>query len=215
MKSGRLLIVNVVLILVIIIAGFTGYYFYNQSTLYLKTDDAQVAGQQITISAPATGKLVSWNGAVGTNLSSGGTVGKVEITSGNKTQDINVQIPQDGTIAQNNAVTNEFVAAGTPLAVAYNMNKLYVTANIKETEIQNVEVGDSVDVYVDAFPGTSITGTVSQIGLATASSFSMIPSENTNANFTKVTQVIPVTITLQGVPSGLAPGMSATVRIHK
>jgi multidrug resistance efflux pump len=215
MRSQRLLIVNVVLILVVLIAGFVGYYFYNQSTLYLKTDDAQVTGQQITISAPTTGKLVSWNGAVGTNLSSGGTVGKVEVTSGNKTEDINIKTPQDGTIAQDDAVTNEFVAAGTPLAVAYNMNNLYVTANIKETEIQDVKVGDAVDVYVDAYPGTSITGTVSQIGLATASSFSLVPSDSTNANFTKVTQVIPVTITLQGVPSGLVPGMSATVRIHK
>lgn len=215
MKSTRLLIVNFVIIVLVIIAGFVGYYFYNQSTLYLTTDDAQVAGQQIVIASPAAGKLVSWNGTQGKTFHSGDTVGQVAVSNGGTTQDINIPMPQDGTIVQNNAVPNEYVAPGTPLAYAYNMNRLYVTANIKETQIQDVKVGDTVDVYVDAFPGTSLTGTVSQIGLATASTFSLLPSTSTNANYTKVTQVIPVTITLQGIPTGLAPGMSVTVRIHK
>ncbi len=215
MKTQRLILINMVIILVIIIAGFIAYYFYNQSTLYLKTDDAQVSGQQIAIVAPTTGKLVSWNGTVGTAFNSGDQVGRIAISNGRQTQNVDVTMPQNGTIVQDDAVANEFVAAGTPLAYAYDMSQLYVVANIKETQIQDVKVGDSVDVYADAFPGTSITGTVTQIGLATASTFSLLPSTNTNANFTKVTQVIPVTIDLQSTPSGLVPGMSVTVRIHK
>jgi multidrug resistance efflux pump len=95
------------------------------------------------------------------------------------------------------------------------MNNLFVTANIDETKIQDVRVGDTVDVYVDAFPGTNLTGSVQSIGLATASTFSLIPSTNTNANFTKVKQVIPVTIKLTNIPGGLVPGMNVSVRIHK
>ena len=215
MKATRLLILNFVIIVLVIIAGFVGYYFYNQSTLYLTTDDAQVSGQQITISSPVAGKLVSWNGTQGKTFHAGDTVGQVEVSNGSRTEDINIPMPQDGTIVEDNVVPNEYVTPGTPLAYAYNMNQLYVTANIKETQIQHVKVGDTVDVYFDAFPGTSVTGTVSQIGLATASTFSLLPSTSTNANYTKVTQVIPVTITLQGIPTGLVPGMNATVRIHK
>lgn len=202
---------NIVIIIVVIAAGFLGYYFYNQSTLYLSTDDAQVSGHQIAIASPATGKLIDWRGTTGTEFGTGNTVGDVTI-SGKK---VAIPMPQSATIVQNDAVDNEFVAAGTPLAYAYNLNNLYVTANIKETQIQHVKVGDTVDVYPDAFPGTDITGRVSQIGLATAATFSLLPSTSTNANFTKVTQVIPVTINLEGTVNGLVPGMSVSVRIHK
>jgi len=213
MNTRRMILLNVLIILIIIIAGFVAYYFYNQSTLYLSTDNAQIAGQQIPISAPASGKLVTWDGTQGSSFSAGQAVGKVEVAQG---KDVNVPIPDDGTIVENDAVKNEAVAAGTPLAYAYNLKDLWVTANIKETEINNVKVGQTVDVYVDAFKGTSITGTVDQIGQATTSTFSLLPSSNDGANFTKVTQVIPVRIQIQGYQGiGLAPGMSVTVRIHK
>lgn len=213
--ARRLILLNVVIIIIIAAVGFGAYYFYNQNSLYLKTDNAQISGQQITVAAPVTGKLVSWDGTVGSKFNSGDTVGQIQITNGKETQNINVPIPQNGIIVQNDATTNQFVAAGTPLAYAYNMNNLYVTANIDETKIQDVKVGDTVDVYVDALPGTNITGTVSSIGLATASTFSLLPSSNTNANYTKVTQVIPVTIQLTNIPGELVPGMNVTVRIHK
>ncbi|MBX5437679.1 MAG: efflux RND transporter periplasmic adaptor subunit [Alicyclobacillaceae bacterium] len=212
MNARRLLIVNIIIILVIIVAGFVGYYLYNQSTLYLSTDNAQVSGQQITISAPAAGKLVDWRGTLGSTFNSGQTIGEVD-AAGKK---IPVTMPQSGTIVLNSAVDNEFVAPGTPLAYAYNLRNLWVTANIRETDISAIKVGQDVDVYVDAFPGITIKGTVSQIGLATAATFSLLPQSNDTANFTKVTQVIPVIIRLQGDQGiGLVPGMSATVRIHK
>jgi multidrug resistance efflux pump len=215
-NTRRLLVLNLVIILLIVVAGFVGYYFYNQSTLYLETDNAQVTGQQVTIAAPATGKLVQWKGSTGTQFKSGDTVGIVEVQQAGKTIDVPVTMPSNGTVVQNSAVQNEFVAAGTPLAYAYDMNHLWVTANIKETQINDVKVGQDVDVYVDADPGVTIKGNVSSIGLATASTFSLLPTSNTSANYTKVTQVIPVTISIQGYEgTGLVPGESATVRIHK
>jgi multidrug resistance efflux pump len=196
-------------------AGFAGYYFYNQSSLYLETDNAQVSGQEISIAAPAAGKLVSWSGTVGTKFNSGDSVGQIDVQNGDTTQTIPIPIPQNGTIVQNEATADQYFAPGTPLAEAYDMNNLFVTANIDETKIQDVKVGDVVDVYADAFPGTTLNGSVKSIGLATASTFSLLPSSSTNANFTKVTQVIPVTIKLNDIPGGLVPGMNVTVRIHK
>lgn len=215
-NSRRLLIVNIVIIFIVIIAGFVGYYFYNQSTLYIKTDNAQVTGQQIVIGAPATGKLVNWKGDEGKTFSAGDTIGDIQVTQGNTTVTIPVTMPQDGTIALNNAVNNEIVAAGTPLAYAYDMNNLWVQANIKETQINDIKVGQDVDIWVDAEPGVTIKGTVASIGQATAATFSLLPQQTTTADYTKVTQVIPVKITLQNAQGiGLVPGESATVRVHR
>jgi len=216
MNSTKILITNIVVILVIIIGGFTGYYFYNQSTMYLKTDNAQVTGKQLVIAAPASGAIANWKGKVGTAFKAGDTVGDVEVVTGQGTQDVKIEMPADGTIVQSSASDHEFVAPGTPLAYAYDMNDLWVTANINETDLNEVKVGQTVDVYVDAFPNVTLSGTVSQIGLATAGSFSLLPQNNNNANYTKVTQVVPVSIALsnsQGVK--LVPGMSVEVRIHK
>lgn len=214
-NTKRLILLNMVIIVVVVAAGFAGYYFYNQSALYLSTDNAQVTGKEIAIASPSAGKLISWSGTAGTKFNSGATVGQVQVANGNKLNTVNIPIPQNGTIVQNNAIVNEFVAPGTPLAYAFDMNNLYVTSNIDETKIQDVKVGDTVDVYVDALPGTIVTGTVSSIGLATASTFSLLPATSTNANFTKVTQVIPVTISLKSIPEELVPGLNVTVRIHK
>jgi multidrug resistance efflux pump len=77
-------------------------------------------------------------------------------------------------------------------------------------------VSQTVDVYVDSFPGTALTGKVDQIGLATAGTFSLLPTSNTTGNYTKVTQVIPIKISLDGYRGlGLVPGMSVSIRIHK
>jgi multidrug resistance efflux pump len=214
-NAKRMIVLQTCFIFIVIIAGFVGYYFYNQSTNYIKTDNAQVSGQQIVIAAPATGKLTNWNGQVGQHFHSGDTVGTIQVSTGNGTANVNVTDPSDSTIVQNLAVDNQFVAAGTPLAYAYDMNNLWVTANIKETEINHVKVGQTVDVYIDAYPGTTYSGVVKQIGYATASTFSPLPTGNTDANHTKVTQVIPVKIQLTSGVSGLVPGMNATVRIHR
>lgn len=129
---------------------------------------------------------------------------------------MDVTLPNDGTIVQNNAVPNSFVAVGTPLAQVYDLNKLWVTAKIDETNIDEVAVGQDVDINVDAFPNNTLKGKVQQIGLATAGTFSLLPSTNSTGNYTKVTQVVPVKVSIddnKGV--SIVPGMNVTVKIHK
>lgn len=215
MTTKRLLAFNVIIILLIIFAGFIAYYFYNQSTLYLKTDDAQITGQQIVISAPAAGTLTSWKAATGSTFSSGDVIGQIQVPAGKTIVASNLTMPSNGTVVQDNTFANEFVVPGTPLAYAYDMNNLWINANVKETQIQDVKTGQTVDIYVDAIPGVTLQGTVSDIGYTTASTFSLLPTQSTTADYTKVTQVIPVKITLQGTGINLKPGMSATVRIHR
>ncbi|MBY0123552.1 efflux RND transporter periplasmic adaptor subunit [Bacillus sp. S/N-304-OC-R1] len=215
MNTKRMLLINVVLLVLLVGGGFFGYYYYNQSVNYISTDNAQVAGQQVKISAPANGVLTEWNGNIGDVFKKGDTIGVIQSIGENGRVDIPVTAPDNGTIVQSNAVENSFLAAGTPLAISYDLNNLWITANIEETSINEVKVGQEVDIKVDAYPNLEISGNVEQIGLATAGTFSLLPNNNTSGNYTKQTQVIPVKISLENHVEKLVPGMNATVRIHK
>ncbi|MDP4095618.1 HlyD family efflux transporter periplasmic adaptor subunit [Paenibacillus sp. P96] len=208
----RAILVNLLVILVILAGVAAAAYYYYQAANYIETDNAQVSGRQISIAPSVAGKLVDWDAAVGKNYKAGDTLGKVASGS---TQ-TNITMPAVGTIVQESAVNNAIVGAGTPIAKAYDLNNLWITANMEETLIRDLQVGQSVDVYIDAFPDTVLSGKVNRIGLATAGTFSLLPSSNTTANYTKVTQVIPVEITIQGYEGlGIVPGMSATIQVHK
>lgn len=212
----RLLIINIIVIVVLVGGGAAGYYYYDQATNYVKTDNAAVSGQAISIAAPASGKLVNWDASEGKIFDANDTIGNVEtIGADGKSAKVPVKMPQKATIALNNTTKNAFAAAGAQLAQAYNLNKLYITANIDENAIENVNVGQKVDLKLDAFPGTNFTGKVEKIGTATASTFSLIPSSNSNGNYTKVTQVVPVKISIDDYKGNdLLPGMNVTVKIH-
>ena len=95
------------------------------------------------------------------------------------------------------------------------MNNLWVTANIEETNIDDVQKGQTVDVYVDAYPDTTLTE-VEQVGLTTANTFSMLPSSNATANYTKVKQVVPVKISLDHRPKSvnIVPGMNVSSSVY-
>ncbi|MED1205695.1 efflux RND transporter periplasmic adaptor subunit [Heyndrickxia acidicola] len=217
MSARRMILINVILLVILVGGGFTGYYFYNKSVNYLSTDNAMVSGQQVAIASPGTGTLTDWNAKVGDKFNKGEKLGTVQVMGPDgKPANMNINAPADGTIVQNNGVENSIAAAGSPLAITYDLDKLWVTANIKETDINDVKAGQDVDVYVDAFPNANITGKVDSIGEATAGSFSLIPTNNnTSGNYTKETQVIPVKITLDSYGVNLVPGMNVTVRIHK
>ncbi|MDQ0199931.1 HlyD family secretion protein [Neobacillus ginsengisoli] len=217
MSTKRLLLLNIIILLILVGGGFGGYAYYNQNVSYLRTDNAQITGQQVTITAPTNGKLTDWKGNVGSNFSKDSTVGTITTTGTNGTPvNMNVTLPTDGTIVQNNAVQDSFVAAGTPLAQAYDLKKLWVTANIDETKIDEVAVGQDVDIYVDAFPTSTLKGKVQQIGLATSGTFSLLPNTNTTGNYTKVTQVVPIKVSIDdNKGDAIVPGMNVTVRIHK
>jgi multidrug resistance efflux pump len=218
-NPSRIIIVNVIVLLLLIGGGFAVYYYYNQSYYYVSTDNARIDGQLITISALGNGKITDWTASVGNQYSTNQRLGGLLTTGLTGTSaeptTVDITMPAKGTIVQQNILPNSFVAAGTPLAYAYNMNNLWVSANVNETNISNIQQNQAADIYIDAYPGTVLSGKVSQIGLTTAAQFSLLPQQNTTANYTKVTQVIPVIITLDGYKGlNLDPGMSVTARIH-
>lgn len=212
----RMIIINIITLIVLVGGGVGGYYYYNQSQNYLSTDNAKIDGKVIPIASPVAGKLTEWKAETGKNYNENDKLGTVSTVGPNGEQTVDVTIPKNATVVQSNATTNAFVGAGSPIAYAYDMNDLWVTANIEETEVDSVHKGQEVDVYVDAFPDTTLTGKVEQVGLTTANTFSMLPSGNATANYTKVKQVVPVKVSLDHSKSvNIVPGMNVTVRIHK
>ena len=213
--STRIALV-VILILALVAGGvFAASYFLNARN-YVSTDNAQIDGNKILINAPASGTLLGWSATQGTVLRKDEPVGRVEIQSGFFQPQMSIRAPGVGTVAVDNGVPGGFVTAGSQLAVAYDMAKIFVTARVDETDIRAVRPGQPVDVDVDAFPHTPLTGYVREVQGGAAGEFSLFPESDTSGNFQKVTQVIPVKIAIENRRGlDLVPGMSVTVHIHK
>lgn len=214
-KATRIRLLVIGVLVLIIALAFLVYYVVDTRT-YVTTDNAQVDGNQISINAPTTGTLIDWDATQGTVVKSYQPVGRIAIQNGYSQPQLVIRAPADGTIAVDDAVPGSFVAAGTQLAIAYDGSGVFVTARVDETEIDDVHPGEPVRIAVDAFPDHPLTGQVAEVKTGAAGVFSAFPQSNTSGNFQKVTQVIPVTITiddLQGL--ALVPGMNVTVRIHR
>jgi len=213
----RAILINILVILAVVaIGGIAAYLVYNNYNFY-STDDAQVTGHIVNITTTAPGTLNSLSVKVGDHVSAGQAVGTIN-ASDNKggTISLNLTAPIDGTILQVPAVVGQVVVPGVPLAQETDLSSVSITAFVDEGALNNVSTGQSVDIKVDAYSDTSFTGHVSQIVNATAGEFSLLPTQdNASGNFTKVSQRIPVIITLDGNGGKtLMPGMSATVTIH-
>ncbi len=108
----------------------------------------------------------------------------------------------------------EFVMPGQRLLIMHDPDIIWVDANIKETQVRYLQVDQRVEVNVDAYPDKVFTGRLESIGNAATSQFSLLPSANPSGNFTKVTQRIPVRISLQQEAGLLKPGMMVEVAIE-
>jgi membrane fusion protein, multidrug efflux system len=130
--------------------------------------------------------------------------------------------PADGIIAKRWLLPGDIVQPGQSVFTMTLSKNLWVVAFIEETKVSNIHVGQIVRFYIDAFPGVRFRGKVFLIGSNTASVFSLIPANNASGNFTKVTQRIPVRISIESTDDNkeissfnILSGMSAVVKIIK
>lgn len=217
----RLILVPLLIFIALLaIGGVIVYAVWNNYTYY-STDDAQVTGPIVNVSAPAAGILTSLSIKQGDTVTSGEIIGTVTLASGTNSAGgapatINITSPMNGTVLQVPAVQNQTVAPGLTIAEVTNLSAINVTAYVDENSISNVSAGQAVDITIDAYSGTTLIGHVQQIVQAAAGEFSLLPNEDpTSGNFTKVGQRIPVIITLDNTGGkDLLPGMSAEVTIH-
>ena len=107
-----------------------------------------------------------------------------------------IYAPVDGYVTRKSVQTGNQIQPGQPLMAVVALDDIWVTANFKETQMENIRPGQRVELTVDSYPGKVFSGKVDSIMAGTGVSFSLFPAENATGNYVKVVQRIPVKIVL-------------------
>jgi len=209
-RSGsRILLINGLGLLVI---GSGAFYLWHQGYYYYNTDDARVSAPQAQVASVAPGTIQTVALTQGSAVRKGQTIATLRSQNGT----IPVVSPIDGTIVQEGALPGEVLGPGQPLAQVADLSRVSIMAYVEETHINDVHPGEGVDVKVDAVSDTTFHGVIAGVMPIAASALSAVPTgDYASGNFTKVTQRVPVEITLDGTQGHtLFPGTSASVTVH-
>jgi membrane fusion protein (multidrug efflux system) len=121
-----------------------------------------------------------------------------------------------GRIGDRTLRVGQYVQPGTRLMTIVPVQKLYLTANFKETQIGRMRPGQPADIEVDALPDAHIHGKVESFSPGTGAQFALLPPENATGNFTKIVQRVPVRISVETSEAArrfLIPGLSVSVTV--
>lgn len=127
-----------------------------------------------------------------------------------------IYAPQPGKLGKKNISTGQYVQAGTPLFSIVNDSTYWIVANFKETQIKRFHEGMPVQIELDAYPDVKLSGKIESLSDATGAKFSLLPPDNASGNFVKVTQRVPVKISIDDLAQHkdvLRAGLSAEISI--
>ena len=127
-----------------------------------------------------------------------------------------VVAPCDGKLGRRSLEEGQFISAGQTITYILPNTQKWIVANYKETQIENLHIGQEVSVTVDAISDKEFTGEVTSISGATGSKYSLVPTDNSAGNFVKIQQRIPVRIDFTDLSpednERLAAGMMVVVK---
>lgn len=188
-------------------------------------DAAQTAYEAASASLEATRRQVSAAVSGIANAEAGVRLAKARLAAAEASRDnaalqlsyATIEAPLAGVVSRRQVEPGQLVQPGQTLLAIVADTGIYVTANMKETQLARIRVGQKVDLEVDAY-GASAEGEVQSIASATGAKFALLPPDNATGNFTKVVQRIPVRIRITrdlGPDRPLKPGMSvyASIRV--
>ena len=126
-----------------------------------------------------------------------------------------VRAPVSGVVSQADRLQpGQMMVQGLPGVTIVASNRSWIEANFKETDLAHMRVGQPAEITFDAYPELKVRGKVSSIGAGTGSEFSVLPAQNANGNWVKVTQRVPVRIAITDKPKrAMIAGLSAHVRV--
>jgi membrane fusion protein (multidrug efflux system) len=126
-----------------------------------------------------------------------------------------ITAPVTGNVGARSLRVGQYVQAGTQLMAVVPLDAVYVVANFKETQLTHVRNGQPVELRIDSFHSTTLTGHVDSLSPASGLEFALLPPDNATGNFTKIVQRVPVKIVFDGknLKGLLRPGMSAVPTI--
>ena len=127
-----------------------------------------------------------------------------------------VRAPMDGSIANADRLqVGQMAAIGLGMVSVVHGKGAWVEANFKEKDVGRIVPGQKVKIKIDAYPGTDFKGHVQSVGAGTGSEFAILPAQNANGNWVKVTQRVPIRIAIDGeTDKPLIAGLSADVTVY-
>ena len=127
-----------------------------------------------------------------------------------------VRAPMDGVVENaDNLQIGQMAVTGLGMLSLVHSKAPWVEANFKEKDVGRMIPGQKATVEVDAYPGVKFEGRVQSVGMGTGSQFSLLPAQNANGNWVKVTQRVPVRIAFDGNPSRpMIAGLSVTATVE-
>jgi len=127
-----------------------------------------------------------------------------------------VRAPMDGIIENADKLqVGQMAVLGVGMVSLVHSKNAWVEANFKEKDVGRMVPGERATVEVDAYSGQKFDGYIQSIGAGTGSEFSLLPAQNANGNWVKVTQRVPVRIAFKGTPSKpMIAGLSVTAKVY-
>lgn len=127
-----------------------------------------------------------------------------------------IRAPMDGTVENaDNLQVGQMAAEGLGMLSLVHSQSAWVEANFKEKDVGRMVPGQRAEIVVDAYNGRKFQAHVESIGAGTGSEFSLLPAQNANGNWVKVTQRVPVRIAFEGTPSRpMIAGLSVTATVY-
>jgi membrane fusion protein, multidrug efflux system len=124
--------------------------------------------------------------------------------------------PISGRIGKKNMEPGQYIQPGQILCTVINDSEYWIVANFKETQIERLHEGLPVEIKLDAYPERKIMGKIESMSEATGAKFALLPPDNASGNFIKVTQRVPVKISLDNptdLKDILRAGLSAEIEV--
>lgn len=129
-----------------------------------------------------------------------------------------LRAPTNGRVGRRNIEKGVVIGPGQPLIAFVQSDEFWVVANFKETQLQDMKIGQTVSVHVDAIGGHVFNGRVESFSPGSGATFAVIPADNATGNFVKIVQRVPVKIvldptTIKGFEERLVPGLSVIAKV--
>jgi multidrug resistance efflux pump len=206
-KISKPVVIMLAIVIVLAGLGIAGYFIY-EGTFYYQTDNAKVDAAIYQLTANASGELVRMDVSQGEEVKAGQVLAQV-------LKGPFVRSPVDGTVTDVKMQKGDYANASDVLLVVARTSDMYITANVEETNILKIQMGQTVSVSLDAY-GKSFDGYVDDVNSITSTKLSgSAASFTTSGTYTKVTQLIPVRIRLNdNVDLADIIGTNATVKIR-
>jgi len=184
----------------LVATGAVGKEEFQHASALLTAAKSAVAAAQSAVQAAQQQLAASLTQTEGTNVEQHPNVQRAAARVREASlalQRVKLLAPMDGVVAKRGVQVGQRVQAGAPLMALVALNQLWVDANFKESQLQNLRIGQPAELEADVYGRKTVFhGTVAGLGAGTGAAFALLPAQNATGNWIKVVQRVPVRIAL-------------------